>query len=94
MMLTRRRDHHYGDTVEYHCNLGYFMSGNGLLTCDDNGQWSPSGLPLCQGNLVTAFFCTYTVLYVMSHHLIKFCSDSLLTCNIRRNQNHYLVKVS
>ncbi|XP_071129049.1 uncharacterized protein [Mytilus edulis] len=48
MLLTHRQDHHFGDTVEYSCNLGYTTTNAKLFTCNNNGQWSPSVFPTCQ----------------------------------------------
>jgi hypothetical protein len=55
MLMTKRQDHHYGDTVEYFCNLGYTLNGSRLLTCNSQGQWSPSMFPTCQGQYSQSF---------------------------------------
>ena len=30
----------YGNTVSYNCTRGFRLSGDGLRTCEENGQWS------------------------------------------------------
>ena len=34
-----------GGIVRYTCNPGFVMGGDGTITCQENGQWSP--VPVC-----------------------------------------------
>lgn len=36
----------YRDTISIECNRGYMKTGPSMVTCGNNGQWSP-GLPKC-----------------------------------------------
>ena len=38
--------YHYGDYMEYTCNLGYELSGVALLTCNESGLWD-NNAPQC-----------------------------------------------
>ncbi|XP_068162429.1 complement receptor type 1 isoform X2 [Antennarius striatus] len=38
--------HQYRDTIFIECNHGYTRVGPGIITCGDDGRWSP-GLPTC-----------------------------------------------
>jgi len=39
-----------GSRVQYKCNSGYRLLGNGTLTCLASGTWS-SPLPTCEGEV-------------------------------------------
>jgi hypothetical protein len=36
-----------GDTAQYSCNSGFFVSGSATRTCDNSGVWSGTA-PTCQ----------------------------------------------
>lgn len=44
-----------GTTVTYSCRQGYTLQGNGVLRCEDNGEYS-SPAPTCAGEL-GVYFC-------------------------------------
>lgn len=45
--MTKRVNHHYGDNVEYQCDIGY-EPRNTVLTCGRDGNWIGS-VPTCTG---------------------------------------------
>lgn len=40
-VLTGKTQFHLGDIAEFHCNLGFQLSGDSSYECQANGQWSP-----------------------------------------------------
>ncbi|KAH3747215.1 hypothetical protein DPMN_181637 [Dreissena polymorpha] len=49
--LTKDTVFHYNDSVEVHCNDGYFLTGrsstDATIECQDNGRWNET--LTCQG---------------------------------------------
>ncbi|CAL4133700.1 unnamed protein product [Meganyctiphanes norvegica] len=46
-IITSDPDNSYGASIQYQCNVGHIMSGDSILTCDENGQWQGTK-PSCQ----------------------------------------------
>ncbi|XP_071332929.1 complement receptor type 1-like [Trachinotus anak] len=46
-MGVRKRLYEYRETISIMCKPGYTMTGPNVITCDNDGQWSPS-LPKCR----------------------------------------------
>ena len=44
-----------GDSIRYSCNVGYQMSGNPIITCQNNGRWSTT--PSCNAIRTSAPIC-------------------------------------
>lgn len=74
--LTSRKIFFYGDTVEYICNIGYYVTGTtkGSMntTCNVEGEWTVK--PSCEGK------------YMRQHMMFDALSDkvSQLRCKIGR----------
>ena len=45
-----------GSRVTYTCNAGYIMEGEGIITCQANGQWTPRPTCVPAGNNFNSVF--------------------------------------
>lgn len=47
VILSTKKNYHFGDLVKIQCNFGYVMSGSSALLCLSSGQWNGT-VPECQ----------------------------------------------
>ena len=54
VMLTTKKDFHFGDLVRFRCNFGFTISGPSSLMCTSKGQWNGT-VPECNHATCPAF---------------------------------------
>lgn len=52
LILSTKKQYHFGDLVKIQCNFGYVMSGSSALLCLSSGQWNGT-VPECTCKLNT-----------------------------------------
>lgn len=49
IILSTKKQYHFGDLVNIKCDFGYLMQGSSSLLCLSNGQWNGT-VPMCYCN--------------------------------------------
>ncbi len=64
-----------GTTATYNCDNGYELLGPARRTCNENGTWTPLGIPFC--GKCSPFFAPYLPLLLSSFGVIYTTSKRL-----------------
>lgn len=57
--MTSQTSFFHGDIISYICDVGFLVNGSaknvGMVTCNNNGQWSST--PACEGKCALLTLC-------------------------------------